>query len=76
VLGEFIGTTLFLFFAFAGITVAKLQGLGPPNLLVLMYISATFGASLTVNAWIFFRISGGLFNPAVRSFLQKKYGPC
>ncbi|PQE26058.1 putative Ribosome biogenesis ytm1 protein [Rutstroemia sp. NJR-2017a BBW] len=49
VIGEFIGTTLFLFFAFAGITVAKLQGLGPPNLLVLLYISASFGASLTVT---------------------------
>lgn len=24
-----------------------------------------FGLSLAVNAWVFFRISGGLFNPAV-----------
>jgi aquaporin related protein len=25
----------------------------------------SFGFSLAVNAWIFFRVSGGLFNPAV-----------
>jgi len=31
----------------------------------LLYISLSFGFSLAVNAWIFFRISGGLFNPAV-----------
>jgi aquaporin related protein len=30
-----------------------------------LYISLSFGFSLMVNAWIFFRISGGLFNPAV-----------
>lgn len=64
-IGELIGTTLFLFFSYAGIEVAKLQGRGPPDLEVLFYISATFGASLMVNAWVFFRISGGLFNPAV-----------
>ncbi|KAF7871744.1 hypothetical protein EAF04_003851 [Stromatinia cepivora] len=65
VIGELIGTTLFLFFGYAGIEVAKLQGRQPPDLEVLFYISATFGASLMVTAWIFFRISGGLFNPAV-----------
>ncbi|ESZ94615.1 hypothetical protein SBOR_5026 [Sclerotinia borealis F-4128] len=65
VIGELIGTTLFLFFGYAGIEVAKLQDRKPPDLEVLFYISATFGASLMVNAWIFFRISGGLFNPAV-----------
>jgi aquaporin related protein len=31
----------------------------------LLYIALSFGFSLTVNAWIFFRVSGGLFNPAV-----------
>ena len=30
-----------------------------------LYISLSFGFSLAVNAWIFFRVSGGLFNPAV-----------
>ena len=31
----------------------------------LLYIALGFGFSLAVNAWIFFRVSGGLFNPAV-----------
>jgi len=73
--GEFVGTFLFLFFAFAGTQVANTpqtttgststtldQG---PNPAQLLYISLCFGFSLAVNAWIFFRISGGLFNPAV-----------
>ena len=38
------------------------QGSNPAQLL---YISLSFGFSLGVNAWVFFRISGGLFNPAV-----------
>nr|XP_018999175.1 uncharacterized protein I203_08268 [Kwoniella mangroviensis CBS 8507]OCF62636.1 hypothetical protein I203_08268 [Kwoniella mangroviensis CBS 8507] len=38
-LGEFAGTFLFLFFAYAGV--------------------------MAINVWIFFRVSGGLFNPAV-----------
>lgn len=32
---------------------------------MLLYISLVFAFSLMVNVWIFFRISGGLFNPAV-----------
>ncbi|KAL8899762.1 MAG: hypothetical protein Q9207_006033 [Kuettlingeria erythrocarpa] len=72
--GEFAGTFLFLFFAFTGTQVANsqtqsatsttiAQGSNPAQLL---YISLCFGFSLAVNAWVFFRISGGLFNPAVR----------
>ncbi|KAF1971634.1 aquaporin-like protein, partial [Bimuria novae-zelandiae CBS 107.79] len=75
-IGEFVGTTMFLFFAFAGTQVANIQssdnnqntttgadtGFSPQ---VLQYISLVFGFSLMVNVWIFFRISGGLFNPAV-----------
>ena len=77
---EFVGTFLFLFLAFAGTQVANTpttssgndttlpQG---PNPQVLMYISLVFGFSLAVNAWVFYRISGGLFNPAVsRSHLR------
>ena len=37
-------------------------GSNPPQ---LQYIALSFGFSLAVNAWVFFRISGGLFNPAV-----------
>jgi aquaporin related protein len=71
---EFAGTTLFLFFAFSGTQVALLatptssanvEGT-PSDPSQLLYIALCFGFSLAVNAWVFFRISGGLFNPAVR----------
>ncbi|KAK3065441.1 hypothetical protein LTS18_009284 [Coniosporium uncinatum] len=74
-IGEFVGTTMFLFFAFAGTQVSNVNdttesgtttnattGFDPSKLL---YIALCFGFSLMVNVWIFFRISGGLFNPAV-----------
>ncbi|KAF2022154.1 aquaporin-like protein [Aaosphaeria arxii CBS 175.79] len=67
-LGEFVGTFLFLFFAFAGTQVANTppgEAGSPPSVATLLYISLAFGFSLAVNVWIFFRISGGLFNPAV-----------
>jgi len=65
-IGEFVGTFLFLFFAFAATQVANnLLGTSLMNLSALMYIALAFGFSLAVNVWIFFRISGGLFNPAV-----------
>lgn len=71
--GEFIGTFLFLFFAYAGaqtVNHAADQTATPetkniPNLDNLMFISIIFGFSLMVNVWIFFRISGGMFNPVV-----------
>ena len=31
-----------------------------------LYIALAFGFSLAANVWIFYRVSGGLFNPAVR----------
>ena len=68
-LGEFVGTFLFLFFAFAGTQVANMiSAMVPPgesSASVLLYIALSFGFSLAVNVWVFFRISGGLFNPAV-----------
>ncbi|KAL4924623.1 aquaporin-like protein [Aspergillus undulatus] len=82
--GEFVGTFLFLFFAFAGTQVANTpkpaQGsdsesdpalaieaglIQPPDFNALLYSSLSFGFSLMVNIWAFFRITGGLFNPAV-----------
>lgn len=72
-IGEFVGTTMFLFLAFAGTQVANIgasaganssttgeaTGFSPE---VLIYISVVFGFSLMVNVWVFFRVSGGLFS--------------
>ncbi|ETI22402.1 hypothetical protein G647_06477 [Cladophialophora carrionii CBS 160.54] len=70
-LGEFVGTFLFLLLALGGTNVvntAPEQG-QPVDLAAnpakLSFIALCFGFSLAVNAWVFFRISGGLFNPAV-----------
>jgi aquaporin related protein len=68
-----VETTLFLFFAFSGTQVALLVSPASNTNTVgaasdpsqLLYIALSFGFSLAVNAWVFFRISGGLFNPAV-----------
>jgi MIP family channel proteins len=77
-LAEFVGTVMFLFFAFAGTQVANINASNPTaaaasttpspegfSPIVLTYIALSFGFSLMVNVWIFYRISGGLFNPAV-----------
>ncbi|THC96087.1 hypothetical protein EYZ11_004460 [Aspergillus tanneri] len=68
VLGEFVGTFLFLFFSFAGTQVSNtpmpVEG-APPNTPNLLYSSLSFGFSLMVNVWAFYRVTGGLFNPAV-----------
>lgn len=75
VAGEFVGTFLFLFFALSATQVANsstpaqnASSISQPttaNPAQLLYISLAFGFSLAVNVWVFFRISGGLFNPAV-----------
>ncbi|KAF8852833.1 putative aquaporin-1 [Acephala macrosclerotiorum] len=72
-LAEFVGTLMFLFFAFVAAqtannkpdTLLRTNFLSDPSLLQLIYISLGFGISLAVNVWIFYRISGGMFNPAV-----------
>jgi aquaporin related protein len=73
--------TLYAVFAFGGTQVANTAALysdaatagqendgltQAPNTSVLLYISLIFGFSLMVCVWVFFRVSGGLFNPAVR----------
>ena len=57
--GEFIGTFFFLFFALSGTQVANTTKYADP-LLQQQYISMVFGLSLAVNAWVWFRVSGGL----------------
>jgi len=61
---EFIGTTMFLWFAFAGAQAAT-QTSDVFNTQRLMLVSLSFGFSLMVSVWAHYRISGGLFNPAV-----------
>ncbi|GAA5916986.1 hypothetical protein JCM6882_005083 [Rhodosporidiobolus microsporus] len=78
--GEYVGTTLFLLFALGAANVANIpttsvtgetqagqdgSTAAVANTSNLLYIALGFGFSLAVNAWIFFRVSGGLFNPAV-----------
>lgn len=67
VMSEFAGTFMFLLFAFGGTNAVNTNLPGDPaaDPSKLLYISLCFGMSLAVNAWVFFRISGGLFNPAV-----------
>jgi len=70
-MAEFAGTFMFLLFALGGTNVvnAAPANAQPADLAAnpakLLYISLCFGMSLMVNAWVFFRVSGGLFNPAV-----------
>ena len=75
--GEFIGTFMFLFMAFAGCHIASntvapapalTQGTNqPPEAAKLLYISFAFGMSLAVNIWVWAHVSGAMFNPAVRN---------
>lgn len=77
-IGEFVGTFLFLFFAFSATQVANAAHAGSqqnqdsenkhsiadiPDTGVLLFIALAFGFSLAVNAWVFFRISGGESRP-------------
>lgn len=71
--GEFLGTVLFLWFAFGATQIANtVVPPGKGGLAQLFYISTAFGFSLAVTAWCFYRVSGGLFNPAV-CHLDLKY---
>lgn len=77
-IGEYIGTTMFLFFGYIAaqtanekkdITLRAAIGAAGapegPSLLQISYISAVFGLSLAANVWIWYRVSGGMFNPSV-----------
>jgi aquaporin rerated protein, other eukaryote len=60
---EFVGTTMFLLLAFGGVQASHdVQG---PAIEQTLYIATSFGLSLLVSAWFFFRATGGLFNPQV-----------
>lgn len=71
--GEFVGTFLFLYFAYAGnlmaasraSTTAPQSAGGGMSSETVIFISLAYSLSLLVAVWAFYRISGGLFNPAV-----------
>ncbi|CAM1507576.1 Fc.00g072170.m01.CDS01 [Cosmosporella sp. VM-42] len=70
VVGEFFGTFMFLLLSFIGTQAAIDQNSpGTPDAPLfafsLMYIASSFGSALAVNVWIFYRVTGGMFNPAV-----------
>lgn len=68
VIGEFVGTFMFLFWSFAGTQISNTPMAPPgsyPNTSNLLFAALAFGFSLTVNVWAFFRVTGGLFNPSV-----------
>ncbi|KAF5002866.1 hypothetical protein FGRMN_27 [Fusarium graminum] len=70
IIGEFCGTFMFLLLSFIGAQTALVtnnsnNSSAPLEPFSLMYIAASFGTALAVNVWIFYRVSGGMFNPAV-----------
>ena len=89
ILGEFVGTFLFLFLSFAGTQIANMSvtavaaanllestGKGsPPDPINVMFIALAFGLSLMANVWAFYRVTGGLFNPCV-SWVSAHVGCC
>jgi len=77
---EFIGTFFFLTLAFGGVQAATSAGgvgQSAPNILNVFIASLNFGFSLLVSAWLFYRVTGGLFNPNVSLalFLTGCIGP-
>lgn len=68
-LQEFCGTTVFLTLAFGGVQASGAEaasaGTSPTGVERIMYAATSFGLSLLISAWLFFRVTGGLFNPNV-----------
>ncbi|KAJ7881075.1 putative aquaporin 1 [Mycena olivaceomarginata] len=65
---ELVGTMFFLLLGLGGIQAATAETMssdGVTNVERVLYISTCMGFSLVVCAWIFFRITGSLFNPCV-----------
>jgi aquaporin rerated protein, other eukaryote len=64
---------MFLMMSFGGTHIANLPNAGATtqsgqtfvSTSNLLFISLAFGMSLIINVWIFFRVSGALFNPAI-----------
>ncbi|OTA05447.1 Major intrinsic protein, aquaporin-2 [Trichoderma parareesei] len=63
--GEFCGTFMFLLLSFMGAQTALNSSDGNLDAPTLLYIASSFGTALAVNVWVFYRVTGGMFNPAV-----------
>ena len=78
---EFLGTTFFLLLAFGGIQAAEaelaMDPSAPSAILHDLYIALSMGFSLLISVWIFYRASGGVFNPniSLALFLNGVIGP-
>ncbi|KAG8902061.1 3'-5' DNA helicase [Tulasnella sp. 403] len=82
---EFCGTFLFLLLGLGGIQAAAVsnqaalaasqaaEGGSAINTVAsinqLLYISVSMGLSLLISVWLFYRVTGGIFNPAVSTAL-------
>ncbi|KAK6860183.1 hypothetical protein PG995_003819 [Apiospora arundinis] len=72
-LSEFVGTFFYMLTALGCTAVVNAPSTAEQkdgdnlaaNPAKLQFIALAWGMSIAVNAWVFFRISGGLFNPAV-----------
>lgn len=66
---EFVGTAFFLFFGLGGIQASTAEDTGgqpqASGVEHVLYIATCMGFSLLVSAWLFFRVTGGLFNPNI-----------
>jgi len=70
---EFLGTTTFLLLGLGGVQAAVTSsassraaaapGAKSPD--EIMFIATSFGLALLTSAWTFYRVTGGVFNPAV-----------
>jgi len=70
---------MFLYFSFIGQIMLVSQAAerssinGQASSQQNIFTALLYGFSLLVNVWAFYRISGGLFNPAVRTTFLKIY---
>ncbi|KAJ6577559.1 putative aquaporin 1 [Mycena capillaripes] len=63
---ELVGTMFFLLLGLGGIQASTAETSdGVTNVERILYISTCMGFALVVCAWIFYRITGSLFNPCV-----------
>ncbi|KAJ7284399.1 putative aquaporin 1 [Mycena rebaudengoi] len=62
---ELVGTMFFLMLGLGGIQASTGEKLSGSDVEQVLYISTSMGLSLLVSAWLFYRVSGGLFNPCI-----------